>query len=67
MLLLEAIHGKQTWFLSFEEVRTSWRLVDPLLHHLEKESTPLYAYSAGSMGPEEADSWIAKDGAKWMQ
>jgi glucose-6-phosphate 1-dehydrogenase len=65
-LLLEAIHGKPTWFLSFEEVRAAWRLVDPILHHLEKKSTPLYAYSAGSHGPDEADAWIAKDGATWM-
>ena len=66
LLLLEAIHGKQTWFLTFDEVRTSWRLIDPIQHHLEKETTPLFTYPAGSTGPEEADMWLGKDGVKWM-
>ena len=66
LLLLEAIHGKQTWFLTFDEVRTAWRLIDPLQHHLEKESTPLSFYPAGGNGPGEVDAWAAKDGVKWM-
>jgi hypothetical protein len=65
-LLLEAIHGKQTWFLTFDEVRTAWRLIDPLQHHLEKASTPLHQYPAGGMGPEEAVPWAEKDRVKWM-
>ncbi len=66
LLLLEAIHGKQTWFLTFDEVRTAWRLIDPLQHHLEQPSTPLYTYPAGSNGPEEANKWAANDGVKWV-
>ncbi len=65
-LLLEAIHGKRHWFLQPEEVRTSWRLIDPVQAHLEKATTPLYTYPAGSSGPEEADAWIARDGVKWF-
>jgi len=66
LLLLEAIHGKQQWYLSFEEVRTAWRLTDPLQAHLDKEGTPLYSYEAGSMGPKEANDWIAKDSTHWL-
>ncbi len=66
LLLLEAIHGKQQWFLTFDEVRTAWRLIDPLQHHLEQKSTPLYLYPAGSNGPEEADGWAGKDGITWV-
>ncbi|NOS68128.1 MAG: glucose-6-phosphate dehydrogenase [Candidatus Peribacteraceae bacterium] len=66
ILLLEAIHGKQSWFLTFDEVRTSWRLIDPLQHHLEQPSTPLHLYPAGTNGPAEADAWAAKDGVKWV-
>lgn len=65
LLLMEAITGTRHWFLDFEEVRTSWRLIDPLQAHLEKTSTPLYTYPAGSHGPAEADAWIGKDGAGW--
>ncbi|MSR87178.1 glucose-6-phosphate dehydrogenase [Candidatus Peribacteria bacterium] len=66
LLLLEAIHGKQNWFLTFDEVRTAWRLIDPLQSHLEQESTPLYFYPAGGNGPEEAVGWAAKDGVTWV-
>ncbi|PIP65652.1 hypothetical protein COU77_02220 [Candidatus Peregrinibacteria bacterium CG10_big_fil_rev_8_21_14_0_10_49_16] len=65
LLLLEAIHGKQQWFLSFEEVRTAWRLVDPIQTHLQDTATPLYQYAAGSKGPAEADAWIERDGIHW--
>lgn len=66
LLLLEAIHGKQQWYLSFEEVRAAWRLMDPLQAHIEKEDTPLHLYGAGSMGPKESDAWIAKDSTAWF-
>lgn len=65
LLLLEAIHGKQTWFLSFDEVRTAWRMTDPLQHHLEQTSTPLHLYPAGTNGPEEAEAWLEREGARW--
>ncbi len=65
LLLMEAIAGTKHWFLDFEEVRTSWRLIDPLQAHLEKASTPLHLYPAGSHGPTAADAWIGKDGAGW--
>ncbi len=65
LLLLEAIHGKQTWFLSFEEVRTAWRLIDPVQAHLSNPDTALHPYIAGSDGPGEAKAWIARDGADW--
>lgn len=67
LLLLEAIHGKQQWFLTFEEVRASWRLIDPLQAHLDKESTPLYLYPAGTNGPKESDEWMSKQGMAWCQ
>jgi glucose-6-phosphate 1-dehydrogenase len=65
-LLLEAFHGSKKWFLTFEEIRATWRLIDPLQAHLNKKKTPLYTYPAGCMGPKEADAWIEKDGAKWF-
>lgn len=66
LLLLEATHGKRAWFLSFEEVRTAWHLLDPLLVYLEHPETPLYLYSAGSNGPKEVDAWIGKDTIQWL-
>lgn len=66
LMLLEAIHGKQQWFLTFEEVRMAWRLIDPLQVHLEKEDTPLHHYEARSRGPTHADDWVAEDNIHWM-
>lgn len=66
ILMLEAIHGVKQWFLSFEEVATAWRLIDPVQTHLSKSDTPLYAYPAGTRGPKEADAWIEKDGISWV-
>lgn len=66
LLLLEAIHGKQQWFLTFNEVRAAWRLIDPLQTYLSKPETPLALYPAGSRGPKEADEWIARDDTAWF-
>ena len=66
LLLLEAIIGKQQWFLSFDEVRMAWRIIDPLQKHLDKKATKLHAYTAGSNGPEEANTWMEKQGVKWF-
>jgi len=66
LLILEAIHGRRNWFLTFDEVQIAWRLVDPIQAHLDASSTPLHIYNAGSEGPEMADLWIEKDGIEWI-
>ncbi|MBI3336700.1 glucose-6-phosphate dehydrogenase (NADP(+)) [Candidatus Peregrinibacteria bacterium] len=66
LLLLEAIYGKQVWYLTFDEVRAAWKLIDPLQAHFEKKKTPLSTYKKGTSGPAEADAWIAKEGIGWF-
>ncbi len=66
LLLLEAIHGYKQWFLSFDEVRTAWRLIDPLQSYLDAPGTPLHTYVAGSDGPTEADAWMGREGVAWF-
>ncbi len=66
LLLLEVIHGKQQWFLTFNEVHAAWRLIDPLQTHLDKPETPLVEYPAGSQGPKEADEWMERQGTGWF-
>ncbi|MBI2523824.1 hypothetical protein HYW11_01220, partial [Candidatus Peregrinibacteria bacterium] len=66
LLLLEAMHGKTQWYLTFEEVRAAWRLIDPLQSHLDSASTALPLYGAGSRGPEEMHAWIARAGLSWL-
>lgn len=66
LLLLETIHGRQQWFLTFDEVRAAWRLIDPLQTHVAKPETPLVQYAAGSKGPKEAEEWISREGVGWF-
>ncbi|PIR54138.1 hypothetical protein COU75_02455 [Candidatus Peregrinibacteria bacterium CG10_big_fil_rev_8_21_14_0_10_42_8] len=66
LLILEAIHGRRNWFLTFDEVQIAWRLVDPIQAHLDDSTTPLHSYKAGSKGPEMAEQWIEKDGIEWI-
>ena len=67
LLLLEAIHGNQDWFPTFDEVRLAWQLIDPLQSFLDDPKTPLYSYPAGSDGPAESVEWIQEDGIRWLQ
>ncbi len=65
VLLAEAISYKQDWFLNFEDVATSWRLLDPVQDHLDKVDTPLHMYQPGTNGPVEADRWLENHGDQW--
>lgn len=67
LLLLEAIAGKQQWFMTFDAVRVNWRLIDPVQQYLNDPKTPLSTYAAGTFGPQEAKDWVAKDGIDWLQ
>ena len=66
LMILEAIHGRRHWFLNFDEVKTSWRLVDPVQKYLDASDTPLHTYKEGGKGPEAANQWIEKDGKEWF-
>jgi glucose-6-phosphate 1-dehydrogenase len=66
LLLLEAVNGKQDWFLDFEESLTAWKIIDPLQAHIDKPDTPLALYPCGSKGPKEAKEWIGKEGHEWI-
>jgi glucose-6-phosphate 1-dehydrogenase len=46
-LVLDAISGNQTLFVSTEETMASWRFVDPVLEAWQKNKTPLVIYPKG--------------------
>ena len=60
-LILDILQGDQTLFVRADEVETSWRLFNPLLG----QDFPAHSYAAGTMGPEEAEKLLIKDGKKW--
>jgi glucose-6-phosphate 1-dehydrogenase len=57
-LLGDAMHGIEELFTSQEIIDAQWRIVDPVLD----DATPLYSYSCGSWGPEEAAQLVGADG-----
>jgi len=65
-LFQDAMLGDQTLFARSDEVLETWRIVDPIIELWEsKKAPPLPIYPAGSRGPKEADSLLAKSGRSW--
>jgi glucose-6-phosphate 1-dehydrogenase len=60
-LLLDIMTGDQTLFVRSDEVEGSWELVTPLLD----KQLPIYAYPAGTWGPEEAEALLSREGRRW--
>ena len=66
-LLLEAMLGKQGFFIRRDEVEESWRWIDSIQKAWEKLSGPLRPYPAGTMGPDASTELLARDGKKWQE
>jgi glucose-6-phosphate 1-dehydrogenase len=67
-LLLDCMLGEATLFTRSDEVEAAWTVVDPIIQHWEgkwPEHFPNYA--AGTWGPEVADAFIHRMGARWRQ
>lgn len=50
-LLLDAICGDQTLFVSTDEVREMWRIIDPIIEEWAKGATLLHTYPPDSLKP----------------
>ena len=65
-LLLDAMNGDASLFTRSNGIEASWRLIDPLIKLWEADSSSKpVLYDPGSWGPEEADTFIARDGRVW--
>jgi glucose-6-phosphate 1-dehydrogenase len=65
-LLLEALAGDASLYTRSDAIEAAWRLMDPLLQGWEAQNTPpLVIYPAGSEGPKEAETLLARDGHSW--
>lgn len=65
-LLLDCMEGDATLFAREDEVEVAWSIVDPIIEfwaHKRPDHFPNYA--GGTWGPEVADEFIARHGAKW--
>ncbi len=64
-LLLDILKGDRSLFLSYREVKSAWRVVDPVLQGWAAQNRPLAEYAAGSWGPTEADALFDCDCHFW--
>ncbi|KAA2240768.1 glucose-6-phosphate dehydrogenase [Chitinophaga agrisoli] len=65
-LLLDAIEGDATLFMRSDQVMAAWDVITPILENWEShDSLQFPNYQAGTWGPENAESLIARQGHTW--
>lgn len=67
-LLIEAMSGDQTLFLSSLEMRLMWEFLSPMLEAWSAypAENPLRVYGAGAPGPAQAEELLKKDSRDWV-
>ena len=66
-LILEALRGNTTLFLSREEIEQAWIWVDSIQSAWANNHTPPKSYTAGSWGPVASVALLARDGRAWEE
>jgi glucose-6-phosphate 1-dehydrogenase len=64
-LVLEAMRGNPTLFLSREEIECAWTWVDSIQNAWAKVNETPKPYPAGTWGPIAADFLLDRDGRAW--
>ena len=66
-LLHDVMIGDATLFIRTDEVERAWEIVDPFLEAWSQDGVPLSQYAAGTWGPKEADSLLARELRQWHE
>jgi glucose-6-phosphate 1-dehydrogenase len=64
-LILDVMTGDPTLFMRADMVEQAWRVVQPVLDAWKKDASQPSTYRAGSSGPDDADSLLARQGRAW--
>ncbi len=65
-LICDCMSGDSTLFARDDEVLASWRLMTPILERWKSGLGPkISPYSAGSLGPSDADELLRREGRSW--
>jgi len=64
-LLLEAMQGNSTLFISREEIEQAWCWVDSMQTAWQAKGDVPQSYEAGSWGPDAASELLKRDGRYW--
>ncbi|MCK5829476.1 MAG: glucose-6-phosphate dehydrogenase [Methylococcales bacterium] len=66
-LILEAMHGNPTLFLSRDEIEQAWTWIDSIQDAWEQQNEAPKPYPAGSWGPVASVALLARDGRAWEE
>ena len=67
-LLYDALNGDASLFTRSDGIEKGWQFIDPIIRGWESKKTPqLATYRKGTWGPKEADTFLVRDGRKWLQ
>jgi glucose-6-phosphate 1-dehydrogenase len=64
-LILSAMRGERTYFLSFPEVISTWKITDAIIQTIQDKKIPLEIYEDGSCGPDSQSNVTNRDNFKW--
>lgn len=64
-LIADAISGDKTRFSSWEEIETSWALIDSIYRNNRPEAEGSFFYEPSSWGPVNAEMMPFVEGTKW--
>ena len=64
-LILDVLLGEPPLFPRHAEVEQSWRILDPVIEHWQRQGAPPQDYAAGTWGPAVADDLMRRDGREW--
>jgi glucose-6-phosphate 1-dehydrogenase len=65
-LLLDCMQGDATLYARGDNVEAAWEFIAPILKAWQKDSSlPIYAYPAGTWGPQHADGLIEGKNMAW--
>lgn len=65
-LLYDCMTGDSTLFQRADAIEASWAAVQPLLDSWGRGEGKVESYPAGSQGPQDADTLLARDGRSWL-
>jgi glucose-6-phosphate 1-dehydrogenase len=66
-LILDAMRGDPTLFTRADEIEEQWRIVDSIRARWADQIPDFPNYAAGTLGPDDADELITRDGRSWRR
>jgi glucose-6-phosphate 1-dehydrogenase len=64
-LLFEVMRGESTLFTRWDEVEYSWKFIDAISEVWKVNKPDFPNYGSGTMGPDEAEELLKRDGRLW--